>query len=284
MPTEQRIVSDFTQAESNGGVNPVINAFLGGSVTGLEWATNEIAAGVNGVSWFGQKFRTPQDIRSIVFEQPYAARAVSSVHVLYGFDPAALQVIGPFPVGVGFNPINLPALGSPLYFRVRANSGPTERWHVRRCFMYALANEWDSTKTWVQAYIESNIPWTANSSVTNGEPQAIQVLPINQRWADAFDEYDPTTYRYTAKRAGKLNFRGRVQLSGTGIAGVHLHLVKNADSSGGFYRPVYQGAGNHGFDICMPVAVGDFVDLRMQIEQGANIVIDGPRSLFEITS
>lgn len=281
-PTGQLIVSDFTMAEANNAVNPVINAFLGGSVSGLEWATVELGSGVNGVSWFGQKFKTPQEIRRITFEHKDAPTSVSSVQVLYGSDPNSLSVSGPYAVGMNAV-LDLPALGARTYWRVRANSAPSDRWHVRRCYMSALVNELDATPTWVQAYLETNTAWTANSSVTNGEPQALQIVPVNARWADAFDEFDPVTYRYTAKRAGKLNFRGRVQLSGDGIIGVHLHLMKNADPYGGFYRPVYNGAGNHGFDICMPVAVGDAVDLRMQIEQGTNIVIDGHRSLFEIT-
>jgi hypothetical protein len=280
-PTGLNIVSGFVLAEANGEVNPVATAFMGSSVAGMEWATAEIGAGVNGVSWFGQKFRTAKEIRKITFAHKDAATSVSSVHVLYGSDPATLSVAGPFAVGMTAD-FDLPALGSHVYWRVRANSAPSGRWHVRNAFMYAYANEWEATPTWVQAYIETNIPWTANSNVINGEPQALQVVPINARWCDTFNEFDPVTYRYTAKRPGKRNFRVRVQLSGTGITGVHLHIVKNADPTGGFYRPVYHGDGNHGFDINVPVAIGDQLDVRMQIEQGTDIVIDGHRSLFEV--
>ena len=275
------IVSEFVFAHANGGVNSHTNAFLGGSVAGLEWATAEIGSGVNGVSWLGQQFRYPQEIRRITWEHKDAATSVSSVHVLYGSDPAALSVAGPFTVGLNAS-IDLPALGAHTYWRIRANSPPADRWHVRRCYMYANVNEWNATQTWVQAYIDSNISWTANSNVVNGEPQALQVVPLDARWADAFDEFDPVTHRFTAKRAGKFNFRARLQISGTGVLGIHFHVVKNADPSGGFYRPVYHGDGNWGFDINMPVAVGDQVDLRLQIEQGTNIVIDGHRSLFEV--
>lgn len=280
-PSLLNIVSEFTLAQSNDGANANLNAFLGGSVSGLEWATAEMGAGVNGVSWLGQKFRSPKEIRRITWEHKDAATSVSSVHVLYGSDPATLSVAGPFAVGMNAA-VDLPALGSHTYWRIRANSAPADRWHVRRCYMSANVNEWDATPTWVQAYINFNTPWTANSNVVNGEPQALQIVPMDARWADAFDEFDPVTYRYTAKRAGKINCRVRLQINGTGVSGIHLHAVKNADPSGGFYRPVYHGNGNWGFDICIPVAIGDFIDVRLQIEQGTNIVIEGHRSLFEV--
>ena len=280
-PSGLNIVSRFELAQANGGVNSHTNAFLGGSVAGLEWATAEIGSGVNGVSWLGQQFHYPQEIRRITWEHKDAATSVFSVQVLYGSDPAALAVAGPFTVGLNAS-IDLPALGAHTYWRIRANSSPADRWHVRRCYMYANVNEWNATQTWVQAYIDSNISWTANSNVVNGEPQALQVVPLDARWADAFDEFDPVTHRFTAKRAGKFNFRARLQISGTGVSGIHVHVVKNADPSGGFYRPVYHGNGNVGFDINLPVAPGDQLDLRLQIEQGTNIVIDGHRSLFEV--
>lgn len=280
-PSGLNIVSRFELAQSNDGANAAANAFMGSSVLGMEWASAEIGAGCVGVSWIGQEFRSPVQIQKITFGHKDANTSVSSVHVLYGSDPAALSVAGPFTAGLNAS-IDLPALGAHRYWRIRANAAPGDRWHVRNAYMYAAVNEWDATPTWVQAYINTNPSWTANPNVVNGEPQALQVVPLDARWADAFNEFDPATYRFTAKRNGKFNFRGRVQINGTGVSGVHLHVVKNADAAGGFYRPVYYGNGNWGFDINMPVVAGDQVDLRLQIEQGTNIVIDGPRSLFEV--
>lgn len=271
--TLQNVVSSAF-AISSGWVNPPGNAFDGGLIT--NWATSHVSSeGISGVAWIGQDFGSAKDIVQVTIEQYTAATGISSVKLERSGDGSSWTDVGAYSItkDAALNTLDFPSVGAHRFWRLLANANPggTERWQVCRITMSEVASAANTPSPKVQAYLNTDYSVMPGSSF---------IVPFDASWNDTNAEYDPILFRHTPKVPGFWTYKVYIQLQGTITGKIHIHATKNADPDGGFVEPWWPGSeGLFGYVIDIPMnGTTDFVDVRMKVESGSNIQIDGHRS------
>lgn len=271
----QNVVSQ-AYAISSPWVNPPGNAFDGGLIT--NWATAQVSSeGISGAAWIGQNFPVPKTIVQVTIEQLSPQTAIDSVKLQRSDDGSSWTDVGTYAIGKDTtkSTVDFTSAGSHTHWRLLANANPggTERWQVTEVTMSEEASAANVPSPKFQAYR------SVDYAVT---PGGFFVVPFDARWYDTNDDYDPATYRFQPGVAGYYSFQAYIMLKGTITGKVHVEVTKNADGAGGFVKPWWPGAeGLFGYVIDIPMnGTTDFVDVRVNVESGSNVVIDGERSWF----
>lgn len=288
--TFQNIASPFT-AISSPGVNPAADAFDGVPSSSFATANATINAQA-GVDHIGQSFSEPQAIDQITIQHLSAATAIASVVVqtqTSAGDPWVSRKTVTLPKTADVHTIATSGLGAHVGWRLlaNANAGSNERWQVAEMTtaVQNAAPVGDDVQAYMTAY---SIPLVANPSIgqyTNPAdgtstmiPTGLVILPLDATYYDYNDEFDPVAHRLTAKTARLRHFTVALQLFGNVTGRVHLQINKNGVN---FYQPWWPGREGHfTYDIDIPLAVGDYVDVWVQVESGSDIFIDGHRSVL----
>lgn len=268
--SELQNIESLAYAISEETVNGPEYAFYGGIVT--EWASAQAGGAIPGVSWIGQDFGVGRAITRITIEQSSAAKAINSVIVQWSDDKVTWSSVGTYAItkDTGLNVMDFALAGYRRYWRLLANASTGgDYWQVRRIRMYAPANTVPLPEAKFQIYRDINFPLTAN---------VLTIVPFDAQWYDTNAEYNRTLFRHEPKRKGFYTYEAHIMIRGTSIGKVHVQVTKNGAP---FVLPEWAGSeGLFGYVITVPLIPSDYVDVRVKVESGTNIVIDGHRSWF----
>ena len=268
-PGLQNVVSPAF-AISSAYANPPEGAFYGGTI--VSWATAD--GPIAGVAWIGQKLEAAREIVHTTIEQMSAVRAINSVKVQYSDNGTTWTDVGTFAItqDAGVNVISFASVGAHYYWRYLANANPTERWHVTRITMSAPASTVPRPSPKFQAYGNLDQILTAGALLV--------VARFDARWYDTNAEYDDVLFRHKPKVAGFWHYDCYAMFKGTITGDVHVEITKNGAP---FVLPWWSqpAAGLRGYGIDIPMnGTTDYVDVRIKVDAGTDIKMDGERSWF----